>query len=254
MSALELGFGLLSIGRAWGAHNTHPPSRNYAFSLLEKSYELGIRFYDTAPAYGDSEVIFGEFVKTHGIGDEITIATKFGEHWQTDTQTTIVDHSAQRLSESLDRSLDRIGHIDVLQVHKATSHNLISEGVNTALEYARSLGVADFGASISDIDSAKFALETGKFTFLQFPLSCENATFRGLIETLSSHGITPIINRPFNMGKFISRNDAENDRAKEAFCFLKNIVSSGIVLTGTSNLAHLEENVGSFRTSQSVDS
>jgi aryl-alcohol dehydrogenase-like predicted oxidoreductase len=246
MSDLQLGLGLLSIGRPWGAANAAPPSRSDAFALLERAIDLGIRFFDTAPAYGPSGQIFGEFIRAHGAYSEITIATKFGEHWLADSASTRVDHSFEALKRSLATSLDRLGRIDLLQVHKATTQSLRSDGLHQALSHATSLGIKRFGASISDAAAADLACADGRFHYLQFPLSQQNKSMHPLISKALEAGITPIINRPLNMGHALKTGGGQ-DIVTGAFRFLKSTVSAGIVLTGTSKIENLTANVRCFR-------
>ena len=246
MSGLQLGLGLLSIGRTWGVQKSAPPSRQDAFHLLETALELGIRFFDTAPAYGDSEEIFGAFIHAHGIGREITIATKFGEHWLGAETPTKVDHSTKALINSLERSQKLLGRIDILQIHKANPQNIGSDSVLQAIEHAKSAGIKEFGASVSDIDTALAVSALDMFRYVQFPLNTENTEFMPILDILSGSGTIPIINRPFNMGGVVGSATAPLKNSKTAFEFLHDSLSSGIVLTGTGRAAHLRENARNF--------
>ena len=58
------------------ANQTGKPHRKEVFDILSISWRNGIRRYDTAPIYGNSESLLGEFIHAHGIADEIKIATK----------------------------------------------------------------------------------------------------------------------------------------------------------------------------------
>src|SRR5690349_4554394 len=85
---VELGLGLLSIGRAWGYRSGMPPAEEDAIDLLRHAVGRGIRFFDTAPAYASSERIFGRFLNGLGAGGQgLTISTKMGEHWDADAQS-----------------------------------------------------------------------------------------------------------------------------------------------------------------------
>jgi len=78
---VQLGLGLISIGRTWGARPVPVPGEAEALAFLEGAYELGIRLFDTSPSYGDSEVKLGRFLT--GLSREeraqVSVATKFGE-------------------------------------------------------------------------------------------------------------------------------------------------------------------------------
>ena len=59
---VELGLGLVSLGRQWGVRDVDPPNEADAAALLECAVALGIRVFDTAPAYGSSEERLGRFL------------------------------------------------------------------------------------------------------------------------------------------------------------------------------------------------
>ncbi|NSY07657.1 hypothetical protein G6L84_14145 [Agrobacterium tumefaciens] len=73
MPSVELGLGLLSIGRQWDVNDVLPPKEEAALSLIEAAYSNGLRLFDTAPAYARSEAILG---RAPVPSSEITIATK----------------------------------------------------------------------------------------------------------------------------------------------------------------------------------
>jgi aryl-alcohol dehydrogenase-like predicted oxidoreductase len=47
---IELGLGLVSLGRTWGVRDVAPPSEADGTALLQRAITLGIRVFDTAPA------------------------------------------------------------------------------------------------------------------------------------------------------------------------------------------------------------
>jgi aryl-alcohol dehydrogenase-like predicted oxidoreductase len=82
VAIIELGLGLVSIGRRWGVRDVAPPPAEEAIALIEAAVAAGIRFFDTAPAYGASEDLLGRALRGGGFdASRVTIATKFGEHW-----------------------------------------------------------------------------------------------------------------------------------------------------------------------------
>ncbi len=72
---------------------------------IELALEAGINHFDTAPAYGDSEVHLGRWMPE--IRDRIFLATKTG------------DRAASDAYESILRSLERlrVGSVDLIQLH-----------------------------------------------------------------------------------------------------------------------------------------
>ena len=244
MGTVELGLGLVSIGRRWGVRDVAPPSAEAAIALVEAAHAAGLRFFDTAPAYGDSERLFGLALGRGTIDPEsITIATKVGEHWNDETGEPFVDHGYDAMMRSFDRSIDRLGRIDVLQLHKATAANVDAPEVVRTLERARAAGVGRFGASVSDVETARIACRSGRYDYLQFPYNIGARHLEPVFALLRECGMKAIVNRPFAMGGLAADGVA-------AFRHVLGADFDGVVLTGTSSLAHLTENVAAFRTAQ----
>jgi aryl-alcohol dehydrogenase-like predicted oxidoreductase len=244
---IELGLGLVSLGRQWGVGKTEPPSEADAAALLQKAVSVGIRVFDTAPAYGASEERLGGFLSSLPLAQRqgLVVMTKAGELWDSE-RGSAVDHTRDGLCRQIDRSLQLLGRIDVLQIHKATRDVIASADVQAAFEHARANGIAHFGASVSDLEAARLALECGFYDALQFPLNTTSTTFLALLPEMKKRDQVPVINRPFAMGGLVSEGTFA-ERAQAAFGFLRGQLRNGIVLTGTSKAAHLADNVAAFR-------
>jgi aryl-alcohol dehydrogenase-like predicted oxidoreductase len=249
---VELGLGLLSIGRAWGFNAAQPPGERDARSLLDEAVALRFRFFDTAPAYGPSERIFGDFLRAGTANrNELFVATKMGEHWSPDTQSAHTDHSYPALRRSLDRSLELLGRIDLLQVHKASASALQSDEVLRALDYARSLGIHTFGASVSDTEAARLACESGVYAYLQFPFNALSAELRPIFNVAARYGIKVIVNRPFAMGRIVHEARGRPTAMRKALEYILGEPFTGVILTGIKSPAHLRETVSLFRRASS---
>lgn len=68
-----MGFGLMGLSIAYGATE----STEERLKVLDRAYELGETFWDSADIYGDSEELVGEWFKRTGKRNEIFLATKF---------------------------------------------------------------------------------------------------------------------------------------------------------------------------------
>lgn len=244
---LELGLGLLSIGRVWGIGRSEPPDEAATHALLVAAIECGIRVFDTAPAYAASEARLGSFLRTlaPAIRSGLVIMTKAGEHWDREAGTSFIDHGRDALCRSIDRSLELLGPIDVLQIHKATADVVRHPDVTAALEHARRCGIAQFGASVADEEAGLAALDTGLFDALQFPFNAASRTLSPLLPALRRASATPILNRPFAMGGLVT-GAADESAARAAFRFIAEHVEQGIVLSGTGKATHLRENMAAF--------
>ena len=247
---IELGLGIIGLGKLWGHHPGEVPSEADAISLLEFAFNLGIRYFDSAPSYGVAEERLGKFLRslTASQRTSLRIATKFGEHWNPDANEPFVDHSFDALRRSLDSSLEYLGKIDLLQLHKTTPEVLQSNDLVRAWEYAASAGIEILGASVSDLESARIAIADSRFRCVQLPLNRENARFSGAVYDAASRGMWVATNRPFAMGAMLYGDQAVS--REEAFRFVLGHNFTGVILTGTKSKQHLEQNWQSFRNVQ----
>jgi aryl-alcohol dehydrogenase-like predicted oxidoreductase len=247
---VALGCGLIGIGRPWGFMATEVPTEAETFRFLEHAFELGIRYFDTAPSYALSEARLGSFLRrlTPEQRQEVVVATKFGERWDEAAQDVTVDHSLDVLTRSLDQSLNLLGAIDVLQIHKTTPEVLRSHAIAKAWEYAAKANIRQFGASIKDVESARIVCSEAPYSVIQLPYNADNAAFAPTIDMAAERKRFVLINRPLNMGKLaLSAGPDRLQRLVAAFRFVLVPRYNGVVLTGTKSIQHLDENWLAFR-------
>jgi len=147
------GFGALPIQRI---------STEDAVLLLQKAYEHGINFFDTARFYTDSEEKIGEALS--GVRDKIIIATK----------TTATD--AESFWKDLEISLANMktGYIDIYQFHNPSFCPKPGDGTElyeAMLEAKKRGKIRHIGITNHRITVAKEAVESGLYETLQFPFS-----------------------------------------------------------------------------------
>ncbi len=242
-SGIAFGLGTIEFGRAWGFRSTGVPDDRGTQTFLEGAFEAGVRLFDTAPSYGHSERRLGEFLRrlTAEQRASVRVATKFGETWDFENDAPVVDHSYETLMRSLEKSLELLGRINVVQVHKSTPEVLRSEGVRRALEEARRAGAAG-GASVKDLESARIACEDPLFTQMQIPFHKNSEAMLPTIEMARASGRMVFTNRPYDEGKLIHAGVSP----EECIRFVKRQAFDGAILFGTSNLEHLRGNLAAF--------
>jgi aryl-alcohol dehydrogenase-like predicted oxidoreductase len=246
---VQLGLGLIGMGRPWGYRANAVPPITVVRELLDTALDVGIRFFDTAPAYGASEERLGTFLRTleQTRLQELTIATKFGEYWNVKESSTYVDHSYDALRRSLDCSLKYLPKIDILQIHKATSQVLIDSNVRKAFEYARSAGIQSFGASVSDLETAMLAIEDDEFSLIQLPFNQTRIDLRPAFRAATARSKQLAVNRPFGEGKLVLNEAGETSAFRvDPFRFILQQPFTGVILSGTKSPVHLRENVTAF--------
>jgi uncharacterized protein len=149
----RLGFGALPIQRT---------NIDEAVRILQRAHAAGIRFFDTARMYTDSEAKLGRAL-SH-VRHEVIIASK----------TTA--KTASEAQQHLEASLAALGtdYLDIAQLHNADAVPA-PEARDTAyatLVKARQEGRVRFiGISCHRRDVAQAAVRSGLFDTLQFPLS-----------------------------------------------------------------------------------
>jgi D-threo-aldose 1-dehydrogenase len=120
LQVTRLGMGTAPIGNLYSDLDDEE-----ALETVRRSYENGIRFFDTAPLYGagDAERRLGEALR--GIPrDEVVIETKVGRIVRPD-RSIYFDYSRDGVMKSLEDSLDRLGmdRVDILLVHDPDYEN-----------------------------------------------------------------------------------------------------------------------------------
>ncbi len=155
------GFGALPIQRI---------SREDAVALVRKAYDAGIRFFDTARFYTDSEEKLGEAFD--GMREKVFLATKTAA-------ADAVEFRAQ-LATSLCNL--RTDYIDLYQFHNPSFCPKPGDGsgLYEAMEEAKAEGkIRHIGITNHRLAVAEEAVESGLYETLQFPF-CYLATERDL--------------------------------------------------------------------------
>ena len=128
-SLSEIGLGCYALSGAYGQRD---PERFLA--LIQRAYDLGVTFFDTADIYGPAEEVLGQAVVP--FRDQVWIASKVG--WGPEQRP---DCSPGHVRASCEASLQRLetDYLDLYQVHFYDRHTPIAETVG-ALEDLKSAG------------------------------------------------------------------------------------------------------------------
>lgn len=145
------GFGALPIQRI---------HEDEAIYLVQKAYDAGITFFDTARWYTDSEIKLGKAF--HGIRDKVYIATKTGAQ------------TADEFFQDLETSLTNLKteYIDLYQFHNPAFCPKPGDGTGLyeAMTEAKNQGkVRHIGITNHRLSVAREAIESGLYETLQFP-------------------------------------------------------------------------------------
>jgi len=128
---VQIGFGLMGLSAFYG----RAESDEQRFRVLDRAYELGETFFDSADIYGDSEDLVGKWFKRTGLRDKIFLATKFANRYNPDGSVT-VDSSPEYVKEACAKSLKRLGIdcIDLYYCHRVDKKTPIEKTVQAMAE------------------------------------------------------------------------------------------------------------------------
>lgn len=102
VSAIGYGFG--SLAGFYGPAGT----REDRVALLDHAYAKGLRFWDMADVYGDSEEVVGEWLKRSGKRSQVFLTTKCGLQRGADGRHTFRS-DPEHIRAACEKSLERLG-------------------------------------------------------------------------------------------------------------------------------------------------
>ncbi|MBP7557794.1 MAG: aldo/keto reductase [Chitinophagaceae bacterium] len=284
----ELGLGCMGLTFGYG------PATNEtdAITLIQKAYDMGITFFDTAEAYsqGANEALVGKAVKS--FRDKIVIATKFG--FKEGDSTKGVDSRPERIRTVAEASLKQLNTdvIDLFYQHRVDPKVPIEEVAGTVKDLIKEGKVKHFGMSEAGVQSIRKAHAVQPVTALQSEYSMFwREPEKEIIPVLEELGIGFVPFSPLGKGfltgtitadtefdktdfrNVVPRFSKENRKSNQALLDLitviaqqKNATSAQIALAwllaqkpwivpipGTTKLHRLQENVGATTVSLTHD-
>lgn len=200
----EIGFGAWGIGGVSGNASSYGPTEDKdSRRALERAFDLGVTFYDTADIYGHdghSEKLLGEVFATRR--DRVVIASKVGFLGHRQEQ----DFSPARIRAALEAGLRRLrtDRLDLYQLHSPdidtlTAHPEITE---TLLRLREEGKIGAYGVSVRRPADAVVAMEQLGHTVFQVNLNLvdHRAVDDGLLDRVAQVGGAVIARTPLCFG------------------------------------------------------
>jgi len=158
LNVSRLSFGASALGGVYG-----PVDEAEGIRAVHTALDLGINYFDVAPAYGGTlaETVLGKALK--GIRrDRYSLSTKVGKYTQPGGYgDDTLDYSRTRIRASLDESARRLGtdYFDIVHLHdfeyqhRRCTEWALGEGLETLLELKREgrIGNVSFGIYPMDL-------------------------------------------------------------------------------------------------------
>ncbi len=225
----ELGFGAAPLGNLYRAIGD-----DEAQDILEKAWDGGVRYYDTAPLYGLglSETRLNRFLRGKN-RDDYVLSTKvgrlmqacapqdrsgFGKWFDVPARQEVYDYSYDGVMRSLEFSFERLGidRVDILWAHdlcisthgsQAASDARVDELMDSgygAMISLRDQGVVTaIGGGVNEWEVCQTLAERGDFDLFLLPgryTLLEQESLDSFLPLCESRGIGIVIGGPYNSG------------------------------------------------------
>jgi len=157
MKVSRLSFGASALGAVF-----HPVDEQEAIKAVHTALDLGINYFDVAPAYGGtlSEIVLGKALK--GIArDRYYLSTKVGKYTaQGSYGNDELNYSRARIRASLDESAARLGsdYFDIIHIHDIEYQDrkhtewALTEGYESVQELKREGRIGNLSFGIYPMD------------------------------------------------------------------------------------------------------
>jgi len=201
----RLVLGTVQLGLTYGIANKNgKPDADMAVSIVKTAYEKGIREFDTAQAYGESEAILGKAFRELGIASDVKVTTKLDPKLPWSDEGFLV--------RSVEESLKRLGveQLEALLLHREEMMDTLENGFTGALEQIRRKGYTrGLGVSVYSPERARQALDLDLFQVVHLPTSILDRRFRdsGIFEFGRKRGKEIYVRSAFLQGLLLMDAD-----------------------------------------------
>ena len=163
----RLALGTVQLGVPYGVANYHgQPSAEEAFNIIKISFENGLRIFDTAQAYGESEFVLGKSLHSLGIADKVKVISKL--------HPDLTYNNPSCLQESVVNSLKKLNVpcLYGLMIHRASWLNDWNKGLGASLAGLKERHLIKYlGVSVYTAKEAHDALDIDEIEMIQAPFN-----------------------------------------------------------------------------------
>ncbi len=234
----------VGLGTASVFNNDDEQTRRAAAQVLKTLVGGGGRLIDTASSYGGAESVLGSVIATEALRDKVFLATK------------LEAPDAAELQRSLERL--RMEKVDLLQLHNVTDprQSLAQFKAWKAQGLCRYIGITS--TYHGEFAALATVLGREKPDFVQVDYSLDNRKAQERILPLAAEvGAAVLTALPFGRGRLFRAvrgkqlpDWAQDFAASWAQFFLKYLLGDErvtAVIPGTSDAAHMADNLGAMR-------
>ena len=173
LSVSVLSIGTVELGMEYGLRapdNFEQPDEKESINLLRSAISSGVNLFDTAPSYGESEIIVGKALGEQG---SCYIATKVPGLQSSQSMSDQNDYDWD-ITNSIESSLQNLHreYLDILQIHNAEVSDFENSKFISMLQQAKEQRLINcIGATVYGADNALAAICSGIVDVIQIPLS-----------------------------------------------------------------------------------
>lgn len=204
----ELCLGTVQFGMNYGINNQigRQPTWEESFEMLDIAIDRGIDVIDTARAYGEAELVLGEYFRKSGNSKKVRVISKL--------RPNVIDAGADVEAVVINEcknSLERL-HIDRIDGYLLHTPEYIynDEIVDSLVNLKKEGYVNNIGVSIYDLKEGITAIKTGVIDYIQLPYSVldQRGSKDGFFKKAKENGIKIFTRSVFLQGLFMME---END-------------------------------------------
>jgi aryl-alcohol dehydrogenase-like predicted oxidoreductase len=216
----KLTLGTVQLGMPYGIHNRDGmPSEESSFELLRQALEGGVTSYDTASAYGTSEMLLGKFFN----GKQPLITTKLHLRPEPGDGREQIERTLRGLIES---SLERLqlSTIPILMLHNTDVMEHFGEPITASFRAMRQEGlIGRAGISVSTNSEAEYRilwdyLQDETYEAVQLPMNVldHRPLNNGCLDMLARAGKTVFVRSVFLQGLLYMKDEELPAKLQEA--------------------------------------
>lgn len=201
----NIGLGCMGMTGFEEGHMYGPADEKEAIHTIQRSFELGGNFLDTADLYGPlkNEQLIAKAIGTDR--EKYIIATKFG--WEIDDNgkvTWAINGKKEYVKKAIERSLQNLktDYIDLYYLHRLDKNTPIEETVEAMSELVKEGKIRYIGLSEVSSETIDRAHAIHPITAVQSEYSLFERTVeeRGILHTLHTLGIGFVAYSPLGRG------------------------------------------------------
>ncbi|OTB03467.1 hypothetical protein M426DRAFT_60339 [Hypoxylon sp. CI-4A] len=214
----RLGFGLMGLSVGYGS--VGPDEER--LKVLDRAWELGETFWDTAYAYGDSEELAGKWFKLHPERrSDIFLATKFALEFTVSPETgpvITINSTPENAIDSCNRSLKRLGvdSIDLFYCHRFDETTPVEKTVEAMVQLKKEGKIKHIGLSECTSATLRRAHAIHPITAVQieyspWTLDIESEQGTNLLAAARELGVAVVAYSPLGRGFLTGRYQSPDD-------------------------------------------